>query len=371
MVCGSYAAADTGLTGPFTRGRRSGPVDGIDVIELALPYSNHDPFLKRAALFMRFAARSVWIALTHRYDIVFATSTPLTVGIPGIVARWLRGRRFVFEVRDLWPELPRALGVITNPVVLGLLKGLEWMSYRSAHRCIGLSPGIVEGIQRLGVPEDWITLIPNGCDLTLFAPTHDAHSRSAPFGPGDLLAVFSGAHGIANGLDAALDAAAELKRRGRRDIWLVFIGDGKEKPRLVQRKGHEQLDNCMFLDLMPKPELVKFMQMADVGMMILADVPAFYYGTSPNKFFDYIAAGMPVLTNYPGWLADMIKRTNCGRAVPPGDSKAFADALEALAGNRAALAAMGRSSRALAEQEFDRNVLAGRFVAVLENLASC
>jgi hypothetical protein len=160
LVCGSYAGAQTGLTGPFRDGRRAGRVDGIQVIELELPYANRDGFLKRALTFVRFAWRSTWIVLRRDYDVVFATTTPLTAGIPGICARWLRGKPFVFEVRDLWPELPKAMGVITNPLVLWALGVLEWLSYRSAQRLVGLSPGIVDGIARRGVARERITLIP-------------------------------------------------------------------------------------------------------------------------------------------------------------------------------------------------------------------
>lgn len=169
MVCGTYGGGETGLSASFVDGSRSGLVDGIKVIELDLAYSNSDGFLKRTWLFLKFAGRSVGIALREQYDVVFATTTPLTAGIPGIFARWLRGKPFVFEVRDLWPELPREMGVITNPVVLGAMAVLEWTSYRSATRCVGLSPGIVDGIARLGVPRERIALIPNGCDLDIFA----------------------------------------------------------------------------------------------------------------------------------------------------------------------------------------------------------
>ena len=125
MVCGSYSGGNTGLTNSFKWGRRSGIVDEIKIIEFNLSYSNKDGFIKRAFLFLLFALRSVGIALTHKYDILFATTTPLTAGIPGIFARWVRGKTFVFEVRDLWPELPKAMGVITNPIILSLMSFLE------------------------------------------------------------------------------------------------------------------------------------------------------------------------------------------------------------------------------------------------------
>lgn len=365
MVCGSMGGGNTGLSGPFTRGKRRGWVDGIDVIELDLPYSNSHGFLMRTFIFLKFALRSVILALHEPYDVVFATTTPLTAGVPGIAARWLRRKRFVFEVRDLWPELPREMGVITNPVVLWAMSALEWLSYKSAHRLVGLSPGIVDGIARLGIDRDRIALIPNGCDLDIFS------DKSAPWRPegvasDDLMVVFAGTQGVANGLDAVLDAAAVLKNRGRDDIKFVLIGDGRLTPQLKARKEEEGLDNVLFLERVNKASLSGLMARTDIGMQILANVPAFYYGTSPNKFFDYIASSLPVLNNYPGWLAEMIRENDCGFAVPPDDPKAFADALEAAASQRDRLQVMGVNSRRLAEQEFDRDLLAGRFADWLE-----
>lgn len=361
MVCGSYGGGETGLSQPFAGGRRHGFVDDIEIIEFDLAYSNADGFLKRAMTFVKFALRSIGLAFTEKYDVLFATTTPLTAGIPGIVARWLRGKPFVFEVRDLWPELPRAMGVIRNPLVLWLMVLLEWASYRSANRLIGLSPGIVEGIARRGVSRGLIASVPNGCDLGIFGATVQPW-RPAQIRPTDMLAVFAGTHGLANGLDAVLDAAGELKRRGRDDIKLLLIGQGKLKAGLQSRAQREGLDNVVFHDPVNKARLAGLMAATDVGLQILANVPAFYYGTSPNKFFDYIAAGLPVLTNYPGWLAEMIEQHRCGFVVPAANPTAFADALEKAAADRAALKAMGERGRALAEARFDRALLADQWV---------
>lgn len=368
MVCGSYGGGETGLGQPFVDGQRRGVVDGIDIIEFDLAYSNADGLVKRALTFAKFALRSIGLAFTEKYDVLFATTTPLTAGIPGIFARWLRGKPFVFEVRDLWPELPRAMGVIRNPLVLGAMSMLEWASYRSAQRLIGLSPGIVEGIAHRGVPRDRIALVPNGCDLDIFAGEVQGW-RPAQVRPGDLLAVFAGTHGMANGLDAVLDAAAALKRRGRDDIKLLLIGQGRLKPGLQARAQREGLDNVVFHEPVNKARLAGLMAETDVGLQILANVPAFYYGTSPNKFFDYIAAGLPVLNNYPGWLAEMITEHRCGFAVPPDNAEAFADALEQAASDRSALKAMGVRGRVLAEKEFNRTLLADRWVDWLEGVA--
>lgn len=125
MVCGSYGGGETGIEQPFVKGRRCAEVEGINIIEFDLAYSNSDGLIKRSALFLKFALKSIGLAMTESYDVVFATTTPLTAGIPGIFARWLRGKPFVFEVRDLWPELPKQMGVIKNPIILAMLSLLE------------------------------------------------------------------------------------------------------------------------------------------------------------------------------------------------------------------------------------------------------
>lgn len=365
LVCGSYGGGNTGLRQAFRHGRRTGEVDGIRVIEYRLPYGNADNLLRRAAIFLRFSLYSLIPAMRMDYDVLIASTTPLTVGIPGIAARLLRRKPFVFEVRDLWPELPRALG-LTNPAVLTAMGWLEWAAYRASNAAIGLAPGIVDGIARRGIPAARLHMIPNACDLDAFSGVEPL--RIPGLRDDEIAAVFSGTHGIANGLDAVLDAAAALARRGNRRIRLVLIGDGKLKPHLQRRAREESLDNCLFLDPVPKTTLIGYLKGAHIGLQVLKNVPEFYYGTSPNKFFDYLAAGLPVLTNYPGWIAELTADNDCGLVAPPDDPEAFADALETLADPDTRLR-LGANSHRLAETEFDRTRLADAFVGVLEAAA--
>jgi glycosyltransferase involved in cell wall biosynthesis len=179
-------------------------------------------------------------------------------------------------------------------------------------------------------------MIPNGCDLSLFQPGRREDLDLPGIGPEDCVAAFTGAHGIANGLDAVLDAARVLQERGRNDIVLAFIGDGKLKPHLIKRARSEGLNNCRFFDPMPKNRL------------------------------NYISSGLPVINNYPGWLADMIREHRCGLAVPPRDPEAFADALCRLADNPELRREYGKNARRLAKQAFSREKLSNRFADFLE-----
>jgi glycosyltransferase involved in cell wall biosynthesis len=181
--------------------------------------------------------------------------------------------------------------------------------------------------------------------------------------------VFTGAHGLANGLDALLDAAGELKRRFVTGVRFVLIGEGGQRKQLMERSRREGLDPWVtWVDRIPKTELARLLPRFDVGLMILKNLPAFYYGTSPNKFFDYIAGGLPVLNNYPGWLAEMITQHQCGMTVAPDDPAAFADRVLWLREHRDDRREMGRRARRLAESEFSRSVLGSRLVSLLEQV---
>jgi glycosyltransferase involved in cell wall biosynthesis len=252
-----------------------------------------------------------------------------------------------------------------NPLLLGGMSVLEWLSYHTSDGCIGLSPGIVEGIRRRAKRHHPVAHIPNGADLDVFRPGRRDLLDLEGVGPNDFVAAFTGAHGIANGLDAVLDAAVVLRTRGRSDIKLAFFGDGSMKDQLVERRRREGLDNCLFFPPVRKTLLAEITGRLDCGLMVLANVPAFYYGTSPNKFFDYLAAGLPVVNNYPGWLADLITRNGCGVAVAPNDPVAFAAALMTLADAPEQRRAMGVRARQLAEREFAREKLAAKFVEFL------
>lgn len=366
MLCGLEDNSKIDIPQTSNKNIFRGMVDGIDVIQISVPYSNNMGLVARARSFCSFAWQSIKFAMKEDYDVLFATSTPLTAGIPGIVMKLFRKKKFIFEVRDLWPELPKALGM-TNPFWIGCMSILEWLSYHLADGCIGLSPGICEGIKKRSQNNKPIALVPNGCDLEIFNPSLRGQINLEGIGPDDKVAIFTGAHGIANGLDAVLDMAKVIKDRGRNDIKIVFIGSGKMKQHLQERVKTESIKNCLFFSPIPKKELAKIVSSATVGLMVLKNVPAFYYGTSPNKFFDYIASGLPVINNYPGWLASMIKDYNCGVVVDPDDARMFADALIDMIDN-APLNDYSQNARNLAEKEFDWQLLGDRFVMFFENI---
>lgn len=364
LACGRYAGAETGLVGAARHGRREGDVGGFRVIEFAIPCGNAQALPARAGAFLRYAARAGALALdrTGRWDVLIASSTPLTVALPALAAQRLRGLPFVFEIRDPWPELPRAMRV-GSPLVWAALDRLADAACRRAASVVALSDGMAETALAHGAAAARLHVVPNGADLDLFGPGV-APWRPPEAAPGEALAVYAGAHGPANGLDQLLDAAAAARGAPLR---LLLVGQGAEKPRLLARAAG--LGNVSFLDPLPKPRLAALMAASQIGIHCLAAHAAFAEWTAPNKLMDYLAAGLPVVANQGGATERLLRDGPCGIAVPPGDPTAFGRALAALAAAPARRAAMGQAARALAVRRYDRRHLAQRFCDIVEAAA--
>ncbi len=345
-------------------------LEGIDLVLLNVPYSNYFSYPLRLAAFSAFTAgASLAGVLLGRPDLVYATSPPLTIGIPGLIAARVRRVPFVFEVRDLWPEYPIAMGVLRSAPLIGAARWLERTLYRCADRVVVLSETAVDTLVGQGVPKDKLILAPNSSDLDLFRPDHaDEGFRSAHGLEGKFVAVYAGAMGAANGVDQLVDAMAVLQRAGERDVAAVAVGDGSERSRLEARVRELGLDNLLLLPPVAKEQVAGLVGAADAALELLADYPAFE-SASPNKFFDGLAAGKPVIVNVGGWLRRLVEENAAGLYVPADDPAALAAALVAFAREPELTRRMGVHARRLAEREFDRDVVAGRLCAALESAA--
>jgi glycosyltransferase involved in cell wall biosynthesis len=199
-----------------------------------------------------------------------------------------------------------------------LYRVLAWIEarlYASADQIVVLADGVGQAIRELGIDSERIHLIPNGAE-PLEGSTEDREAGRAAFGFTDFVCAYTGAHGPANGLDLLLDAAKDVASTDPR-IRIVLVGDGPAKPALVERARDEGITNVVFLPAMQKDEVPRLLQAADCGLHVLADVPLFHYGVSPNKLMDYMAAGLPALTNTPGEVARIVESAEAGLAVAP------------------------------------------------------
>jgi glycosyltransferase involved in cell wall biosynthesis len=371
LACGRYAGAATGLAGPFRHGARRGAVAGFEVVEFDLPYGNAQSLARRSRVFLRYAAATSRLALRQRWDLILASSTPPTVAIPALLARLLRGTPFLFEIRDPWPELPAALsrpregaGGGVPGAVLAAIGRLADAACRRASVVVALTEGMARTALARGTDPDRLRVLPQGADLALFGP--DARPwRPDGVGAEEMVAVYAGAHGRANGLGVVLDAAARLRGTG---IRILLVGDGAEKPALMARAAAEELP-VLFLDPMPKRRLAGLLAGADAGLLCLAPVPEFAEWTAPNKLAECLAAGLPVVANVPGRAQRLLAEGGCGLTVPPGDGDGLAAALLAMADDPARRRVMGQAARRLAERHFDSRQIAARLVATVEAAA--
>ena len=345
--------------------------DGIRVVAIAAAYNDPQRGTgmsgwRRMLKFYQFARLAARVGKgLVKPDVVFATHTPLTIGLAGLALGRHFDVPFVFEVRDLWPEALVNIGALRNPVGIWWLQRMASKIYAGANHIVALSPGMKEGIVRTGTAADKVTVIPNGSDLDLFGPDIDGSAQREHLGLGDrFAAIYFGAMGLANGLEYVIEAARILAERGNGQIVLVLHGRGGRRAELEKMARDFKLANVVFSDLVPdKTELARIIAACDACMTIYR--AAKEHTWSPNKMFDALAAGKPVLINVPGWLGETIENNNCGRSLDSHSPQALADALEELAADPELCREMGENARALAEREFDRGKLADRLETVL------
>ena len=342
-------------------------IEGFEVLRVRAPYSNRMGFARRVLAFVHFMLAATWAGLFKAggIDGVLATSTPLTVGIPGRIISLLRRVPFVFEIRDLWPQAPIELGALRQPLLIALARGLERRLYRVADHIVTLSPGMHDALVALGVPEHKLSMIPNCSDCDLFQPGPPEADPVAIHGTdGRFVLIYAGAMGRANGLNSVVDTAAVLLERGETRPLFLLIGDGMARPALETRIASLGLDNVRLIDPMPKSELARFLRLSDVILTFFAPYPVLTT-CSPNKLFDGLALGRPILTNFGGWTQQVLHDAGAGVSVPSDDPCELADAVMALATDPDHLAIMGANARRLAEERFSRDLLSDQMLDVM------
>ena len=332
-------------------------------------YANTMTYRERMWAFAKFVVGATLRASQLPADVVFATSTPLTVAIPAVFAARVRRVPMVFEVRDLWPAVPISMGALGNPVLRGLARFLERWAYRNAESVVALSPGMRDGVVHTGYAAERVALIPNGSDLRAFAPQRSAgheFRRARPWLGERPLVLYAGALGRANGVTWLVDLAREL-RSLMPDLRVLVIGDGYDKSKLEDAaRTAGLLDEVFYMESpIPKQDVPAAFAAADVSACLFIDRELLWTG-SPNKLFDSLAAGTPVIVNYGGWQAELLEKRGAGIAVPTADVASAARRIVRLLGTQEELEEMGRRARGLAEELFDRKQHADQLRAVLE-----
>lgn len=366
MICG--IADISGLEpSPWYKLLRFENIDGINLIVCNAPYSNDQGSIKRMFIFWWFVfLATIAVLFVKKPDLVFATSTPLTVGVAGYLGGLLKRAPFVFEVRDLWPEAFLISGELKPGLFVSILERLEKFLYARAKKILLVSPGFEKRLLERGYPQQKLKTILLGADGEIFRNAEPDPRFRKKYGlEGKTVAVFTGAHGWSNGLDYVVNAMECLKDRG--DIRIVLLGQGREKPRLKQLAKEKGLNNILFLDAVPKEQMVHIITACDIGLMILLHVGQ-PRPVTPNKIFDYMFARLPSIVNFPGCTLEMVEADGTGVGSDPENPDDLAKKIKYFADNPEARRQMGELARKVAYKKYDRTIISKNIIETFEQI---
>lgn len=333
---------------------------GIRVHWTSVPYSNKMHYRERMKAFGAYAQRAGKKAVELGGDIVFATSTPLTVAIPAVSASKTLKVPMVFEIRDLWPEVPIAMGVLKNPILIAAARWLEKYAYRNSTRIVALAPGMKAHVVSLGYPESNVEVIPNGADLDLFEVplTEGQRIRDSHEWLGNRpLVVYAGTLGLVNGVDYLVRLAGEMLQLDP-EVRFAIIGNGKEeaKCRVLAEDLGVLNRNLFMLGDIPKKEIPAWLSAATVTTSLIIDKKENWVNAVTNKFFDALAAGKPIVSNHWGWQSEIASQVGFGVVLSRLVDLATIELHEKLK-NTIWLEEAGKKAKKLAQSTYDRDLL--------------
>jgi glycosyltransferase involved in cell wall biosynthesis len=337
--------------------------EGINVKVINVKIDNKQSFFKRVWAFMAYSTIASYYALKLKADVVIASSGPITVGIPGLIAKYFRNRKLVFETRDLWPEGAIELGILKNRYVKRLCYWFEKLCYKSSSYIVTLSPGMTQNIKKRfnSINVDDVT---NAANIELFSQKTDFNSSLVER---KKYAIYTGNIGVVNNSYWLYNAAKILKERNRSDIKILVVGEGQQREEIVNLAKNEKVENFVYMGLMSKDKLIPLIQNAFVSIVPLKGTPILDT-SSPNKFFESLAAGVPVIQNTQGWMKDFLENNNIGYTLDPNDANQLAEHLILMADDNVKSENMGKIGAGIAEKQFDKNYLAKKMLNILEKV---
>lgn len=342
--------------------------ENIEIFRCHVSESYNKSFFGRFWAYISFTFSTVWAGLFKvKYaDVVLCTSPPLTVGLTGWILSKLKRIPMIFEVRDLWPESAIDTGVLTNKWLIRLSYWLEKKSYQSSCWINVLTPAFEQAlIEKKNIRPDRISMIPNGADMDIFKPgelnnwVREKHNLQDKF-----VVTYVGAHGRANALIQLVNIAEKLKNND--DIRIMLVGAGMEKPMLQEEVQKRGLNNIVFVNAVPKEQIVDYIAASDVCTAVLKKVDTFKT-VYPNKVFDYMSAKRPIILAIDGVARKLVEEAKAGVYVEPENPDEFINALVKLKNNEGICRELGENGLKYVAKNFDREVLADKYISVIKN----
>ncbi|GGF51635.1 glycosyltransferase family 4 protein [Echinicola rosea] len=342
-------------------------IDGIKLIVINSADSNKNSFIVRVMKAILFSLVSVWYSLTSKYDICLASSGPITIGLPMILAKKIRNKKTVFEVRDLWPAGAIELNLLKSGFQKKLALWFEKSCYKNADLIVTASIGQKRHIASRTLNKR-IEVVPNASDLDLFGGNVTGQLPS--WTTDKILLTHIGSLGLIHNIDYWMNIAEEISKIDvKKQVLMVFIGDGADKERLLQHKEKMNLTNILFLGLKPKIELPIWVQNSHATLFATLDNPV-QSTCSPNKIFDSFAASRPIIQTTKGWIKDLVDQHNCGINIDLDRPKDAARNIMDFVMDKERVRVAGENAYFLAENEFNRDKLASTYLTYLESIVN-
>ncbi len=341
-------------------------IDGIKVFYLPVPYENRFGFYKRSISFVRFVRDAVRFAEKFSdSNVCYAISVPLTVGVAAMRIKKKYKIPFVFEVGDLWPEAPVEMGFVKNPLLKSVLFGLEKKIYQSAVGVVGLSDPIADSIRKKN-PDVQVAVIPNMSDTEFFSAALASEVNKEKFGArGKFVISYIGALGVANGLLNMIELSAACKREGL-PIHILICGEGAMRSELESKILKGGISNISLLPFTNREGVREILRATDAAFISFQPYQILTTG-SPNKYFDALAAGKMIITNFGGWVRDEVMREHLGFSFDSGNALMFLEKIKTFLNDPEKVRKCGLNARALAERKYSRKLLSHQFVRLIED----
>lgn len=347
--------------------------DGVVIYRCHVSEAYNLNFLGRLWAYISFVFSSIWAGIfkaKDKYDVVLVTSPPLFVGITGLILKWIKGIPLVFEIRDLWPESAIDTGVLTNKMIIKFAYWFEAYVYKKASLINTLTPAFQKKlVQNKGISSDKVIMIPNASDFSLserLLATFDSQIFRKEMNWEDKFVItYMGAHGIANHLIQVIDTASLLTDT---NAHFVLIGDGMQKASLIEEVEKRGLKNVQFISSVPKEEVFKYILASDMGTSVLKKVDTFKTIYS-NKTFDYMSCKKPILMVIDGVSRELVEVANCGVYIEPENHQDFNEKVRFYLQNSELAKQQGENGYLYAKQNFDRHLLATKYLEHLKNLS--
>ncbi|HCE42094.1 MAG TPA: glycosyltransferase WbuB [Lentisphaeria bacterium] len=341
-------------------------IDGITVIRVWTYIAANKGTLRRIMNYLSYMSSSVLAGLFVRSpDVVIATSPQFFCGWAGVILSKLRRRRFILEIRDIWPDSIIAVGTSMPKLLIKMLEVLEILMYKAADTIVTVGDGYKDQLTAKKVHAGKIAVITNGADTAIFKPSPRNQAVISQYGLMDkFVCSYVGTIGMACGLDIVIDAAEKLRAGNNGRIAFLLVGDGARRHELEQLAKDRKLNNVIFTGRLPKEDIPSILSASDANLIHLIKNDLFK-SVLPSKIFEAAAMKNPIIIGVQGYAADFVRTIEAGICIEPGNSDELLDALEKISGDGELAERMGQKGYENIIRHYTRESLAKKYLEII------